>query len=340
MSRLAFPFVPFRCLQAFWVLIVFLFASDLKAQPCTGMTISDVDVSQRRLVRAYYDDDAFAGTDRFYTRGIRLELIHPQFNELWLSKRILFRLGGRPTTYYGLGISQAIYTPENLTSPDMISGDRPYAGTLTLQHFLISNDLRKKIRLTTFADVGFLGPLSGAGLFVSSNENPDRPQGWDNQIKTDILLAYGGKIEKGLLSVNGADVVGFASGRVGTVHTDLSVGALLRLGLVNPYFHDLHFTERSIYGSRDVRDYQVFLTARAAGRLVGYDGTLQGGLFNRSSPYTIAGSELKRFLPMSAIGLTFVYKIVEVGYEHNFAAARFNGVESHSWGQIHAVVAF
>jgi lipid A 3-O-deacylase len=321
-------------------LLCLLSFSATLAQPCTGMTIADADVSRRRLVRQYYDDDAFAGTDRYFTRGIRAELIHPQFRDLYLAKRTLFRLGGRPTTYYGLGVAQAIYTPENLTSPDVVLSDRPYAGTLSVQHFLISNDLRRKLRMTNWIDIGVLGPLSGSGLFVGANENPDLPQGWENQIHTDLLLGYGGMIEKGLISVNGIDAVAFARANLGTVHTYAGGGLLLRLGLLNPYFHDLHFTERTIYGSRDIRHYQFFLTARGEGRLVGYDGTLQGGLINRSSPHTIAGSELKRFLPLGALGLTFSYKIVELGYEHNFAGARFDGVEGHTWGQLRLVVAF
>ena len=310
------------------------------AQPCTGMSIADADASRERLLRLYYDDDAFAGTHRYFTRGIRAELIHPRFRDLFLSRRILFRLGGRPTTYYGLGVAQAIYTPENLSSPDIVPGDRPYAGTLSLQHFLISNDLRRMLRMTTWLDIGVLGPLSGSGLFAGANENPNRPQGWDKQIRTDLLLGYGGMIEKGLISVNGIDAVAFGRVNLGTVHTYAGGGLLLRLGLVNPYFHDLHFSRRTIYGNRDVRPYQFFLTARGEGRLIGYDATLQGGLLNRSSPHTIAGSDMKRFLPLGALGAAFVYKIVELGYEHNFAGARFNGVTGHTWGQLRLIVAF
>ena len=59
----------------FTFFLIFLAGGGLIAQPCTGGSIADHDVSNTSLVRVFYDNDAFAGTNRYYTHGIRAELI-------------------------------------------------------------------------------------------------------------------------------------------------------------------------------------------------------------------------------------------------------------------------
>ena len=318
--------------------LIWLIVSQAYTQPCTGKTIADIDVSRQRIVRAYYDNDYFVGTNQYYTQGVRLELIHPQFKNLFISKNLLLRIGQRATTYYGLGISHALYTPVDLQSAEIVPGDRPYAGNFTLNHFLISNERDREMRLTTQIELGFLGPLAGGGLIVRATENPDSPQGWNNQIKTDFILGYQALFEKGFLSINGIDLVGQLSASASTRYTYFGVGGLLRIGMLNPYFYELHFTKRSIYGQRDIKATQIYLYARPQAQFVAYDATLQGGLLNRSSPYAIAGSDLKRVRPKVEIGLDIIVGRVGLGLSFNWEGGKFDGATAHKWGQIKLMV--
>ncbi|RMG24605.1 MAG: lipid A deacylase LpxR family protein [Bacteroidetes bacterium] len=321
-----------RTITCLWVCLAALW--QLSAQPCTGRTIADIDVSRQYIFRAYYDNDFLTGTNRYYTQGIRLEFINPQLRKFWPAQNLLYRIGERAKTYYGLGVQHRLYTPADLQSADVVTGDRPYAGYFTLNTFLISNDLDRMLRLTTQIEVGLLGPLAGGGLIVRRTEKPDSPQGWSNQIKTDLILGYQAVLEKGFLSTDGIDLAGQVSASVSTRYTYLGVGGLLRLGLLNPYFYELHFTTRSILGQRDIRDMQVYVYVRPEAQLVAYDATLQGGLLNRSSPYTIPASDLKRVRTQLEAGLEVIVKRVGLGAAFYWQGSQFDGAESHKWGQL------
>lgn len=326
------------CKHLLLVLGFWLMCWNVQAQPCTGRTVADLDVSRQRILRAYYDNDAFTGTNRYFTQGIRLELINPQFRHFFLAKNALFRIGQRARTYYGLGVSHSLYTPDNLQSPDIVVGDRPYAGHFAFNTFLISTDFDRKLRMTTNIELGLLGPLAGGGLIVRRTVDPDNPQGWDNQIKTDLLIGYQARLEKGLLSTQGIDFVVQADVSASTRYTYAGLGALLRIGMLNPYFYELHFSPRSILGSRDIKAAQVYAYARPEVHFIAYDASLQGGLLNRSSPYTIPGSQLSRIRPRIEAGLEVIVRRVGLGAAFFWQGAEFDGADTHQWLQLKLMV--
>ncbi|MEM9985390.1 MAG: hypothetical protein AAF804_09860, partial [Bacteroidota bacterium] len=61
-------------------------SSVLVAQPCTNRSTAEHDIATWRMVRVYYDNDAFAGTNRYYTHGLRAEVIAPSLFYLYTSK--------------------------------------------------------------------------------------------------------------------------------------------------------------------------------------------------------------------------------------------------------------
>lgn len=308
--------------------------SALLAQPCTGWSIADIDVSQQHILRVHYDNDAFAGTDRFYTQGFRVDYITPRFKDLLLARFLLFRLGKRPTTYYGLSLAHGTFTPDNIESEEIVEGDRPYARHLTFRHFLISNDLKRKLRLTTAFDVGFLGPLSTFGLLKGGGLGSDGPKGWDHQIKSDVIVSYLAVLEKGVVSNDFFDLLGQARVNLSTLDPHVGAGVMLRFGALNPYFYELHFTPRSLYGQRDIRNMQFFVDVLAEARYKFYDATLQGGMLNGSSPYVIESGEVENLVPQITLGLNVIIKRIGLRYAHTFQAAEFSGAEGHSWGRI------
>lgn len=324
----------------FLLMAIGLLSTSGLSQPCTGFTIEDVDVSSKRILDIYYDNDRFGGTNRYYTEGWGITFISPRFKNLFLSRLLLLRVGRRPRTFYGLQLSHAAFTPDNILATEVVEGDRPYARQTIFTHSLISNDIQRNMRLTTAFDIGFIGPFATAGLYRGESFRSNGPVGWENQIRTDLILGYRGRFEKGLLSTNGVDLVAYGDAGLSSLRTYGGVGALIRLGLINPYFYDLYVDQRSIYGDRDIRPIEVYLKVDAGVQAVGYDATLQGGLLNRSSPYTLSGSELKRINFNGNAGLYIFIKRFGINYIHTFRTAEFDGADSHNWGRIEAIFVF
>jgi len=81
-----------------------------------------------------YDNDLFAGTDRYYTSGIQFDWRSASENPppwlAWLVSRpsFLFPEGGTPR--WGLSAGQNIYTPGDTERRNPDPRDRPYAGWL------------------------------------------------------------------------------------------------------------------------------------------------------------------------------------------------------------------
>lgn len=309
-----------------------------QAQPCTAISISDADCSPLTIARGFYDNDFFAGTNRYYTQGIRAEVITPRFRDLYLSQRFLLRVGRRARTYYGLGLSHQAFTPENIEVRDIALEDRPYAGSLILSHFLISNDKDRLLRMTTSIDLGVIGPWSGSKLLNNSQN------GWDNQIKTDIVIGYNAKLEKGLFESEGVDAQLFGKASISTLRPHIGLGGQFRLGLLNPYFYALHSAQRSLYGSRPIHDRQIYLLVNGGLDLIAYDATLQGGLINggifSNDAYELPRKEINRLMGYFSIGFNAVYKGLGIGYSQNIRSKSFKKGTGHSWGQIRLAVSF
>lgn len=68
--------------------------------------------------------------------------------------------------------------------------------------------------------------------------------------------------------------------------------------------------------------------------LVGYDATLQGGLLNRKSPYTIASSNIERFVGQHNFGLVVQSKTLYFEYTSTDITKEFSSGTSASWGGI------
>lgn len=297
------------------------------AQPCTNRSTVEHDISTWRMVRVEYDNDLFAGTNRYYTQGIRGEVVAPNLFYLYTSK-LLLRWGKRSRTFYGLAVDHEIYTPEDLTRNYQDNQDRPFASTLQLSNFMISNLRDQRMRFLTEIQIGVLGPLSG-GQFMAAGDSL-----WTDQVRTDLLLGYRARLEKGFFETQGMDFSAFGEAQINTVKTYAEVGATLRGGKLNPPFYDLDFAIKSSRAGRPIHDIQVYLFADGKVRAIGYDATLQGGLLNGNSPYTLSGAEIRRMQYGGRVGIQAIIKSFGIGYSHNFLSSSFKAGNAHSFGQI------
>jgi hypothetical protein len=231
------------------------------------------------------------------------------------------------TSYYGMELVQDIYTPIDPDQIEVQEGDRPFASYLYVGFFRTQVQPVKRIRLKSNLNIGVIGPAA-MGAFVQSTIHEIEPLGWRNQVSNDILVNYNIEAEKTIVEKRVFQWAGLANIRLGTLHTDLSTGTSFRLG------NNLH--HYNVYSPVETRDKKVtwFIQSDLLTRFVGYDATLQGGLRNQTSPYTIPDEGVQRLVLHASLGFGISYGIVALTLNHHYLTPEFKGGRQHMWSRI------
>lgn len=214
----------------------------------TGRTSMTVDVDNDSLL--------LTRSDGFYTSGVRISK----------SYRLPVADGWHSV---GWRVGQQIYTASDVRLlPDQIGRlEHPYAGWLYAGVWMRAEHADGS-DVAVGIDLGCLGPCSGGR---STQEvahrwlNQPKPRGWATQIRNEIgvVLNAGGRAPAWKLAPE-LDLRPGLAFRLGNIFTDLTADAVLRSGSASGF---------------------GFL--RGAVRAVGYDATLQGGLFSDSDVRTV-----------------------------------------------------
>lgn len=277
---------------------------------------------QDTYVRFRYENDFFTATDKYYTQGVTLEFVSPAITKL--PTNILLIRSANANTQHGISIQHNAYTPTKITDPSIRYNDRPYASSLLLQQYTINTSAEKRQRLTTTFSIGVIGKIAGGQWMqetIHRNTNNKMPLGWQYQIANDLALNYRLFYEKSLFHIRNILEVS-ASGLVdmGTLNTQAAVGSSVMLG----YFNSPYSTHN--------RNFDIYLYGQSSIHLIGYDATLQGGLLNRSSIYTLNTNEIERAIGEASFGLVFRYKKMQLEYFHTYNTKRFASSIAHAWG--------
>jgi lipid A 3-O-deacylase len=83
-----------------------------------------------------------------------------------------------------------------------------------------------------------------------------------------------------------------------------------------------------------IAKFQVYTFFEQRVQAVGYDATLQGGLINRTSPYVLSSSEVKRIVFQNNLGVTIRFKKVTIEYFQSYITSEFRAGHDHHWGGI------
>ncbi|MFD1467555.1 lipid A deacylase LpxR family protein [Hymenobacter caeli] len=315
-----------------YLLLPVLLSFGSRAAPVPADTLRPV--SPDRLLSYTYANDLFFRTDYYFTQGMTLALVHPALARL--PTRHLLPGGPRGSTqYHGLGLRYDGFTPLSIADPAVRVGDRPYAAYLYASFFRVGNRSARYQRLTTALDVGFIGPAAGGKQVQTALHRltgGEEPRGWDHQIRNAPVLGYCAAYEKQLLAVPGrAELLGTAEASVGTLYTYAGTGVRLRVGQLNPYFANLGGAAPGPHAG--LHRWQCYGQAALNGRLVGYDATLQGGLFNRS-PYTLAAADVRRAVLRGTWGLALAHDGFSFAAAATWVSPEFAGGRTHRWGQL------
>lgn len=289
-------------------------------------TASFREIKSNHYFRYYFDNDFFANTDYYYTQGQNFELVSPKL--LKNPVNYLFIKLKNSEQKYGLSFEQVGFTPTDIVSNEILYDDRPYAAAVMLKSFLISTDTVHKTTFSSILTIGIIGPFTfGREIQSKIHEwiGRDIPSGWQYQIQNDLILNYEISHEKQLYRLNNLfSLNSNAKLRLGTMNTNISGGLTTTFGKKNsPIISQKNKNNFQIYGY-----WQGLVTA------VGYDASLQGGLFNQNSPYVITNENMKRFTFQNNFGIILHSKTFYLEYYRSWLSKEFKAGRKHEWGGI------
>ncbi|RWW92022.1 lipid A deacylase LpxR family protein [Flavobacterium cerinum] len=303
--------------------IILLISSSSIAQRIDN-TASFRDIKNDRYFRFDYDNDFFTSSDLYYTQGYTLELVTP-----WLKGNPINKILIAPKTSekrYGLSFEQTGFIPTDISADQILYGDRPYAATIALKSFVIATDTLNKSRLSSSLTSGMIGPAALGDQMQSGIHKwigDELPMGWKYQMKNDLILDYELVYEKQLYQLQNIFRINLDSkARLGTYNTHISAGINATLGIINSPFTSF----------KDQNRFQVYLFTQPQIKVVGYDASIQGGLFSTNNPYTISAGGIERFVMQNNYGIVIRFKKLYFEYSRADITREFKTGYAHKWG--------
>lgn len=274
--------------------------------------------------RLTYENDYFASTDKNYTQGYNLEFVHPIFKKNPLNYFLL--VPNNTEKKYGLTLEHIGFTPNKYELSEIQYDDRPFASAIMLKSFTIAKDTIHKNRFTSSLNLGIIGPAAfGKEMQVGIHEATGNiiPKGWHNQIKNDVVINYEIGFEKQLVNYqNIFTLQSNANLNLGTLFSNASIGLNANLGLINDSFNNSN------------KHFNLFFYAQPQLRVIGYDATLQGGLFNKNSTYTIYNKDIERFTAQYNYGIILKTRTLYFEYSRSAITREFSYGNSAKWGGV------
>ena len=307
------------------LLLLIIIPNGLMAQKINNMA-SFRAIEKDNYFRFNYDNDYFASSDKNYTQGYSIELVSSKLRKNPINK--LFFIPENSENKFGLSLEHIGFTPNNYKSAAIQFGDRPFAAAIMLKNFSISTNTKKKYRSYSALSMGIIGPGAfGKEMQVAIHEATGNaiPLGWRNQIKNDVVLNYEVGLEKQLLRYrNLFSLQSDTNLKVGTLFTNASFGLNVTIGIINSTFNS----------PNDKNKFQLYFYTQPVINIIGYDATLQGGLFNKQSPYTILSSSVERFTAQHNYGIVLKTRTLYFEYSRSAITREFDSGNSAKWGGI------
>jgi hypothetical protein len=264
----------------------------------------------QRKIEFGYENDLFAGTDRYYSQGINFDFSWKE-NE-FQTKNV--------SSYWNTGLQHHVYTPSTIKSGSVLKNDRPYAATFSflIDRFLV--DSVKKQVVSYGLEVGRVGPAAKGeemqtAIHRLTNNFP--PLGWQYQLSNGIIFNAHAKAEFQVVAVRdwfnmnlGLDL------EIGTFRTGMKTALLIAAG--------------------NMKNKRFCFYSKSAWHFVGHDGTLQGALGGKGNTVFIPDTDMKRLVFLEEFGANFVLKNFRLSLNYTIQSKTFlNQLGAfHCWGGI------
>jgi len=292
------------------LILFFIIGTIASAQKIDNL-VSFRDINSNSYFRFNYENDYFAAADENYTQGYNFEVFLERLEKNPINR--LFFKPKKSTTKYGLSIEHIGFTPNNYVSKAIQIGDRPFAAAIMLKSMQISTNSKNKSRFTSSFNLGIIGPGAfGEEMQVGIHKWTGNkiPKGWTNQIKNDVVINYEVGYEKQMLRYkNLFSLQVNTNAKIGTLFTNASVGLNTTFGIIDSPF--------SAEKQRK-KNFKLYAYFQPIASVIAYDATLQGGLFNTESPYTISNRNVKRLTAQYHYGI--ILKTKTLYFEYSRAA--------------------
>lgn len=306
-----------------------------------------------RLFRLYEDNDFInifgKGTDDFYTNGTKLDFFYTKKKKSgFFIDKLMLRAGDSSVNTYGIGITQLMFTPNNIAATEYQPDDYPYAGALIASHSLYSYNPIKKYDFQTELMLGVEGPASltkQAQTFIHRVINYQKPMGWNNQRKNKLVVNISFAAEKQFAAYNNwFEMVGGAQVFMGSFFKAAVVSPQIRIGKMMPYFSGYisHYAKNKS-NTKSTR-LQAYLIIKPQAMLVVSNDALQGkmpgeSLIGKLSKYTSAGENKSYHEINTLVYALNVSAVMSAGhfsfsFTQNGTTAMLKDLYSHQFGNI------
>jgi lipid A 3-O-deacylase len=302
-------------------------------RPGVGLLTDKSRTSGEVVFIAVFDNDIFDYTDIYYTNGIMLELYHPVIGASPFAK--LLPGLKNSVNYYSVNLVQNMYTPLKLEDSAARVGDRPFASYLTIGHQKISLSPDGHRRLQSEFTLGVIGPAS-LGRVSQDLIHTHEPIGWVNQVQNDAVINYSLRFDQGLYSGKKLEIAVIAGGQAGTLYDNIMAGVYLQAGKTNNRYSSVFQT--TAHQKPFKKRLRYYFALDLKNKLVIYDATLQGGMFNSESVYKLDESQVNRyvFIGTASFGLGLGRYSLEA--EQVFLTPEFEGGRHHLWFRIKTII--
>lgn len=310
-----------------------------------------------RGVGFYFDQDLllpYVNEDRDYTMGLAMEFFWAKEDGIYPLDGLVGEIGH----WMGLGrrddnvvtsfiLGSVNFTPDDLSNPQPILTERPYASLLYLGNKRVRAG--KTGAVAAEALIGILGSdvaaktqntLHGWYRSLANSSEPVDPQGWDNQISDGGELTTRLRFSNSRLRAESSgrwDIATTWAVSLG-YQTNVSLGVSARLGQLGSSFWSIPFdpVNRGSFLPSLSSDEWYFWTAYRI-RLVAYDALLQGQF--RESRVKFSSSEIEQIVHEGAVGATISLGKTQFTFAMNAKSAELEQAprRRHFWGSFNII---
>ncbi|WP_163398369.1 lipid A deacylase LpxR family protein [Flavobacterium fluviatile] len=271
------------------------------------------------------DNDLYTSSknDMYYTNGL-------EFFYRFLSKNNNEKINKKITEFR---VGQYIYNPRFINEEAVTINDRPFTGYLFAEAGRSFFYQSESVLKTDF-QLGFIGPnafgeeMQGGFHKIIGYK---KIYGWENQLHNALAVQAHVMYSKKLFPVKHHDFADLhfqSEANLGTIFTGVSTGLLARFGfkkLLPVYDSNLHDASVSFDPQYNIREFYFY--AMPSVNYQFYDATIQGSMFNNTSPLTF---DLEPLRFNAEAGLKYRYNNFNISYSFLYRGRELKDPETNT----------
>ncbi len=291
--------------------------------------------------------------DENYTGSLKAELLFPD-SGLKFIPFIRYK-ASQSINIHRIGFGGTAYTPQDLASSTVVVGDRPYASVIFVNIGHTFYDISHSRMFQSELIVGSMGQAAPGKAQAHLHENHwfgstrPIPNGWHNQIGNggSFIVNYNTRGQWSIPSDSQwiqPSLVGKID--IGNYMVNLQGGFKLNFFNINSdVLQDYYPNIISVLKNKDYqilrgnsakKNWRLNLYVEPNLRIVGYNATLEGAMFNDDSVYKISHADVRRLLFEINAGFNITLgDFLYIKYSMFGRSREFEGGKAfHSWGGI------